>query len=572
MDKKGITAIALAIATLVVWQVYFAPKYTPPQKPEVQAPQPDTAAPAAAQPVETPAAELVEKKEEKPAVKEPADAGKTEKISSPAVEYVFTHLGGGISRAALLEHLGDKEGKVTLNEYGAEPIGGLSALPGQGSQADYAVTVNAEAGEVLCEHTTPEQVRIVKKFTLPKTAKDKEAYLVGLDVSFTNCGKKEYQSNGYYIHAGSAALIHKKDMPMNTSFDWYRGKHFYKDVNWFGAGRVPLIGVQTSGEKAFFAEKSPRIAWAGVRNQYFATIVSTPDQNGAAVWSRRFPVTLDDTSSFGIEGALGMPGFALKPGETARQHFNLWIGPKQYTLLKKLGNDEDEIMNFGMFKVVSETLLSSMNWLHGKLWGSYAAAIIVLTLIIKTALWPMQNASTKSMKKMQALQPKMKELQAKYKDDPTRMNQETMKLYKEYGVNPVSGCLPMLVQLPIFFGFYSMLGTAIELRNSKFLWVKDLSQPDTVFHLAGIPVNILPLCMAVTMLWQMSLTPKSGDQSQQKIMMFMPLIFIFFCYNFASALALYWTVQNIFSIGQLYLTRNQAAPALQKVAMARRKR
>jgi YidC/Oxa1 family membrane protein insertase len=122
------------------------------------------------------------------------------------------------------------------------------------------------------------------------------------------------------------------------------------------------------------------------------------------------------------------------------------------------------------------------------------------------------------------------------------------------------------VQIPIFFGFYNMLGKAVELRNSKFLWVHDLSQPDTIWHLpfGGYPLNVLPLLMAGTMLWQMSLSPKSGDPMQQKIFMFMPLIFIAFCYNFASALALYWTVQNLFSVVQLYATRNQAAPTLQK--------
>jgi YidC/Oxa1 family membrane protein insertase len=148
------------------------------------------------------------------------------------------------------------------------------------------------------------------------------------------------------------------------------------------------------------------------------------------------------------------------------------------------------------------------------------------------------------------------------------MNTEVMKLYKDYGVNPVGGCLPMLVQIPIFFGFYNMLGKAVELRNSSFLWVDDLSQPDTVWHLPGlgIPLNVLPLLMALTMFWQMAISPKSGDPIQQRVFMFVPLIFIFFCYNFASALALYWTVQNLFSIVQLYLTRNQAAPVLQKVA------
>ena len=229
------------------------------------------------------------------------------------------------------------------------------------------------------------------------------------------------------------------------------------------------------------------------------------------------------------------------------------------------------MLSFGMFGIVSKTLLNAMNGLKGML-GNYAWAIVVLTLIIKSLMWPLQNKATNSMKKMQALQPKMNDLREKYKDDPQRMNMELMKMYKDYGVNPFGGCLPMLIQIPIFFGFYSMLGKAVELRNAKFLWVHDLSQPDTIFHLGFIPINPLPLLMAVTMFWQMAISPKSGDPVQQRVFMFVPLIFIFFCYNFASALALYWTVQNLFSIVQLYATRNQAPPELQKVAAPKKSR
>jgi len=166
----------------------------------------------------------------------------------------------------------------------------------------------------------------------------------------------------------------------------------------------------------------------------------------------------------------------------------------------------------------------------------------------------------------------MAELKEKYKDDPTRMNTEVMKLYKEYKINPLAGCLPMFIQMPIFFGFYRLLGTAIELRGSRFLWVHDLSQPDTVFHIAGVPINILPICMAITMIMQMRLQPKTGDQAQQRMFMFLPLIFVFICYNFASALALYYTVQNIFSITQLYVTRKKTAPAPVTMPVKRRSR
>jgi YidC/Oxa1 family membrane protein insertase len=158
----------------------------------------------------------------------------------------------------------------------------------------------------------------------------------------------------------------------------------------------------------------------------------------------------------------------------------------------------------------------------------------------------------------------MTELREKYKDDPQKMNEEVMKLYREYGVNPFSGCVPMLIQIPIFFGFYAMLGSAIELRNSSFLWVQDLSQPDTVFRLWGFPVNVLPIVMTGSMIWQMAISPKSGDAMQQRIFYFMPVVFLVFCYNYASGLALYWTTQNLFSIVQLYLTRNKPLPTLEK--------
>ena len=220
-------------------------------------------------------------------------------------------------------------------------------------------------------------------------------------------------------------------------------------------------------------------------------------------------------------------------------------------------------MSFGIFGFVSEFLLWAMNSLHALI-GNYAWSIIVLTLLIKTALWPIQNKATNEMRKMALLSPKMTEMREKFKDDPQKMNQEVMKLYKEYGVNPFSGCLPLLVQIPIFFGFYSMLGTAIELRNSSFFWVTDLSQPDTIGYILGLPINILPIVMAGTMVWQMVITPKTGDAMQQRIFYFMPIIFLVFCYNYASGLALYWTTQNLFSIVQLYMTRNKPLPTLEK--------
>jgi YidC/Oxa1 family membrane protein insertase len=197
--------------------------------------------------------------------------------------------------------------------------------------------------------------------------------------------------------------------------------------------------------------------------------------------------------------------------------------------------------------------------------GSYWAAIVVLTIIIRSAMWPLQSRANATAKKMAALSPKLKELQEKYQDDPMRMQQETGKLWKQHGINPLGGCMPMLIQIPIFFGFYNMLNKAVELRNNGFLWVQDLSQPDTVLRFAGIPINPLPLVMAATMVLQMRLAPKSGDPMQQRILMFMPVIFIVMCYNYAAALALYWTIQNLFGILQLMVNRDKPTPAVEVI-------
>jgi YidC/Oxa1 family membrane protein insertase len=525
---------------------------------------------ASVTPESTPAAAATPSPSPTPA--EPKVPEQLTAAAGPAVDYQFTNLGGGIARAQLRAHPVESGSSVRLNEFGILPIGALSEKPVEGADLPYKVTV--QGNNVVCVRDQPDGLTISKTFVLPTSTKIANGYGISLDVSFTNHGAKPIQSAGYYLYLGSAAPIHQRDMTMYTALDWYvqGGKSTNIPVTWFDPSRVPLVGFELHPAHSLYEADADKIGWAAISNQYFTTVVAP--QNGATgnqVWARRFPVKTYDLDGLGIEGALRMPGFTLAPGQSVAETFQIYAGPKNYGVLSDLGDGQEHILNFGMFSPVSVILLSSMNWLHS--WtGSYAIAIIILTLIIRTLLWPVQNKATASMRQMQELQPRMAELKEKYSSDPARMNQEVMKLYKEYHVNPLAGCLPMVVQIPIFFGFYRMLGTAVELRNSKFLWVHDLSQPDTVFHLAGYPVNILPICMAISMVIQMSLTPKSGDKSQQRMFMFMPLIFVLFCYNFASALALYWTVQNVFSIAQLYVTRTRTAPAPLKQTAKRRNR
>jgi len=555
MDRKGIIAVILSVIGLVWWYTKTQNEIAQYQAQLAQK-RKQAAAEAAAKTAEgssqtAPAA---------PVEPTQAVAEETVEVSTPSVKYTFTNLGGGIKKVELLKHQGYEEGSTMfLNVEGKHPIGAL--LEGARDRQNEPYTMKVEGNRVVFERMNANGLLVTKTFTLPTEMKGAKEYTVELDVAFTNRSGAPLEKIEYSVFAGEIQPIFGGEFPYYTGLDWYRkGKATYIDVHWFDPSRWFFIGPQRSPAKSLYEESAGDISWLGVRNQYFTSILSVQDGKGIGVWGERIPLKMDGKEVYGIEAALRMPGFKLTPGQTIAQKFTIFAGPKEYTRLKLLGQGEQEIMNFGIFKLVCILLLNSMTWLKGWV-HSYALAIIVLTFIVRGILWPIQGRATRSMKKMQAVQPKMMELRDRYKDDPARMNQEMMKLYKQYGVNPLAGCLPMLIQIPIFFGFYTMLGTAVELRNSSFLWVKDLSHPDTVAYLFGFPINVLPLLMAATMIWQMKLTPKSGDPAQQKLFMLMPIIFVVFTYQFASALALYYTVQNILSIIQLYLMRNEQVSA-----------
>jgi len=603
MDRKGIIGVTVAMAILLIWQFWYAPKFAPPLPPAAQtvagSPAPGAGATltgaqpgassvpasttgsteatvAAAAPENTAPSDWPFSPQAAPAVPENLTT-----VTGPAASYQFSTSGGGIRRAELAFYPVDTGSNVDLNLYGSLPIGAIGGKWGDAGNLPYAVTVH-DGNTVVCDRTDPGGLEIKKVFNLPFSLNDAQGYHVSLNITFENHGATPIRSgtDGYYLYIGSAAPIHDNDLSSYTAFDWdAAGSSQHTDVNWFSALNFPLTPIVIHPERPIYTGFADKIDWASVSSQYFTTVITSQNGSpGSGVWAQRHPLPgAENTHRYSLEGAIRLPAFNLAPGQSVTQTFDLYAGPKVYGVLKHLGGGQERIITnyfslYGMtvFRPVSVFLLDTMNLLHS--WThNYAIAIILLTLCIRGVLWPVQNKATASMRQMQAIQPRMTELKEKYHDDPTRMNTEVMKLYKEYNVNPLAGCLPMFIQIPIFFGFYRVLGTAIELRGSKFLWVHDLSQPDTVFKLLGYPVNILPLCMGLTMVMQMSLQPKTGDQAQQRMFMFLPLIFMMFCYNFASALALYWTVQNIFSITQLYVTRKRTAPVAVKTPVTKRR-
>ncbi len=582
MDRTSKVGVTLAIVVLVVWQIFYSKEMERTRIAQEQAAA-VAAAEAASKPAEAgaPTSTAIASAPVATATEQtasPASAPVVAKVvhdlQSEAAKWTLTNFGGGVARVELLNHRGESGQPLILNEFGGIPIGALT----EGFEAtvldSYEVEAAPDHKAVTFRRTDSRQLEVQKRFSIPSVTEGKgglENFELELTVRFANNSAVPVTVPSYAVRTGSAVALHIKDQPLYTGFNrMSAGSTKYTDVNWFAGGG--FLGFNKVPRPLY--NEPGQVQWGGVTNQYYCTIVTPIGDPATEALAKRFQVPLkewteggrtgDGLAPLAIDGGIRFAASVLEPGKELERKFTIYSGPREHSQLRELGGGQEQMLDFGMFGFVSKILLASMNWLKGLL-GSYAAAIIVLTLIIKSLMWPLQNKSTASMKRMQELQPKMTALKDKYADDPQRMNQELMALYKKHGVNPMAGCVPMLVQIPIFFGFYNMLGKAVALRNSPFLWVNDLSQPDTVAVLAGFPVNVLPLLMAGTMLYQMRLTPKTGDPLQQRMFMFMPLIFVVFCYNYASALALYWTVQNTFTIVQLLITNRKQNAGLQVV-------
>jgi len=563
MDRTAWIVVTLCVIGLILW-TWWTGKQMPlrPAPVPLSATATPLAAPSESAVPSTPPSSVPAASATPAAEATPTFAEKTETLRNDDVELHLTNRGGGIAEAVLVNHIGQNAQRVVINSKDQTPVGAMIDQSASLKLDEFTLTREPD-GSVKCERNR-DNVAIRKKFFFPSSNEKKDNFVAEMDVDLVNGGGQPYANPGYFIALGAAVPIHPKDYSYYTRLVWcVDGRAKGVDVNWFG-GSGGFFGIGSRAPQPFYQQDLANADWAAVSDQFFTTLVAPLNMKASGVWGRRVDIS-SEQKTYGIAGALRMPGFQLPPGQTYSAKFEIWVGPKIYHRLARLEHNEAEIMDFGVFKIVSQFLLNFLNWLHGFI-GSYGWSILALTAIIKIVLWPLQNRANLSMRRMSLLNPKIQELREKYKDDPTRMNQEVMKLYKDYGINPVGGCLPMMIQIPIFFGLFKMLGQAVELRNAPFLWVKDLSQPDTVAHLPGLgwPINIIPLCMAATQIWLMAMTPKTGDPTQRRVMMFTPLIFLFICYNFAAALALYYTAQNLFSIVQFYYNKRQPMPTLEK--------
>ncbi len=314
------------------------------------------------------------------------------------------------------------------------------------------------------------------------------------------------------------------------------------------------------------------VQWINVGNKYFTSLLifnKNEFENGNTMLRLdKTIVVSNETKTYYILNTIGHTSqIKLEPNESQQFNFTLFAGPKQVELLEKFGNEVVDIMHLGwsIFGWLAYKLLIFLNIIYANVSGlNYGVSIIVLTIIVKMFLWPFTHKANVSMKKMQTLQPKMKEIKEQHKDNPQVMNTKIMQLYKEEKVNPLGGCLPILLQLPVFIALLSTLRNAVELRHVSFLWITDLTKPDTVASILGLDINPLVLVMTLTMLLQQKLTPATGDPMQRKMMMFMPVMMLFFFYNLPAGLTLYWTVSQFVSIIQLLYNQKNDKKELKK--------
>jgi YidC/Oxa1 family membrane protein insertase len=593
MDRTSIIVIVVCFVLLGLWSFVLVPKLYPPRPMPLNTNNVATTAPGAVTNIPTPfpttqTTSTSPTNVVRTVMRSDLTNAPTLVISNEEARYTFTGAGGGIGLVELLKFteavpkrrtrqlVTNDSNVATLNTGAILPTMAIEGENGPGDE--FYQLIRTDTG-VRAEKSLTNGLTIIKDFVFGTN------YLINATVRLENHSSQPLAMPGQEWVVGTATPLGPRDTGQAVGALWYNGDKT-EDIGTPNFSSTGFACIPRTPPAEYRAGSS-NVFWVTVHNQFFALAVmpATPAQ-AVVIRPLELPRPVGEAAEMvatnaaapkGYEAALVYLPFTLNANQTVERKLTIYAGPKEYQRLARIGdqqnNNLDLVMNFGWFGFVSKALLLGMNWLHHSLKFSYGWAIIAITLIIKTVFWPLTQASTRSMKRMQTLQPQMNAIREKYKDDPVKMNKKVMEYMREHKVSPVGGCLPMFLQIPVFIGFYRMIQSAIELRGAKFLWAGDLTQSDTVYlidqfdflkHIpsisiqgVGLPINVFPLIMGATMLWQARLTPPSPgmDPMQAKIMRYMPLMFMVFLYNFSAGLTLYWTVQNLLTIVQTKLTR-----------------
>lgn len=572
-DSSGVTPELTAAPDTA-----FPETTSPPAAQEVAPAPASAAAPTVAAQVETQTSTSSEA--------EPVSTAKEEtaELSNDHADFVFTSRGAGITSVTLKNYrstLAKDSGPMIL-DFSDYPALAYTDLPGLSKAYDFSLAAAADGQSVSFERTAASGLKLHRTITIDTN------YVLHISDKFTNSGDQNLELPSAILRTGTMRReAGQKDARGVVSLGvdslspgGEKVQHWSKKFpKFFDAGKKDGVALPSPASIALVPRPNP-VDWVAAKNKYFVQILTPLENVGehAIIYANRAlapreevdpsfaPTKLTEVEEVAIGFAtLSMP---LAPGQTLERESTLYVGPMKYTELYALRLHQVDVMEFGMWAPVGKILLRIMNFIHDHLpLHNYGIAIILLTIIVRVIFWPITHKSTEGMKRMATVAPLVKEIREKYKENPQKQQQEIMALYKEHKVNPIGGCLPMLIQIPVFIALFVVLRTAIELRFADFLWIKDLSEPENLFPGQlpfGFSLNILPILMAVTMYFQMKFSPTAGDPAQQKIMgLMMPAMMLVFLYNFAAGLALYWTTQNLLMIVQQLTMKKkaQAAPA-----------
>ena len=538
MDKKALTAIVLSVMVVFIYQTYFAPP--PPSKQPDATIKETTAAPAAKQTIAPAPGEKASAPAKAKPVAVPAVIPEKEiTIDTKLYKAVFTTKGGTLKSFKLKDYRKTPAKNaelielVQIKEGMPGPLGTTFSesdilIPADGMYETETTTLDLiktpGRNRLTLSQTYPDQIKVEKIYTF-----NPSGYNVELEIR---------------VHNLSGAPINQ-----NALLSW----HEYVDPraetdSYTHEGPVIFVAKSVEREevKKITKEKifGPDVSWGGFETKYFiaAMIPQNPSLSSMVV---------SHDSRNMITTSLKGPKHLIPAGQAGLYSYTLFLGPKDHSILKTLGVGLEDAIDFGSWmKWIAMPMLTFLNYINTFV-NNYGIAIIILTILIKIAFWPLGNKSYKSMKEMQKLQPELTAIREKYKDDKQKAGQETMALYKSHKVNPLGGCLPMVVQIPVFFALYKTLMYAIELRHAPFFWwIQDLSDKD--------PYYITPIIMGATMFIQQKMSPPAGDPMQQKIMLVLPVVFTFLFLTFPSGLVIYWLFNNILSIGQQYYIMKKA--------------
>jgi YidC/Oxa1 family membrane protein insertase len=562
MERRIFLAIILAAVVMYGWQAFFMP---PPPAPRSNASQ-QAQAPAKATATPAPAAQAPSAQSEtKPSAEAPVQAVKGEQtereivVDTAVAKVVLTNRGGRVLHWQLKDY--------------RTPAGELVDLVPSNIPADQPRPFSLRVDDPQVTQRLDESLYQVRGDTNGRVDATKSSG--GVTFEFEDAAglrvRKELRFEPRNFVVSFSADVHNGEMALNPWIAWGPG---LGDLGAMSSGGSYFTGNSVQPPQAIFhrdgdverlkvdaVTKQPthegQFGFAGIDDHYFVAALVNPGQARLEFKPVSISVPGRTTPIQFLSGAYRLQ----KPHDV-----RVYVGPKQFDLLRAVDPELVRAINFGMFSWMVVPLLSALKWLFGFL-GNYGWAIVVLTILLNLVLFYPRHRSVVAMRKMQAIQPEMKAIQDRYANlkatDPAKqkMNTEVMNLYRERGVNPASGCVPMLLTMPVLLAFYSLLSMSIELRGAPFVgWIHDLSAPDPYF--------VIPLLMGITMFWQQRISPTSADPTQQRVMMIMPIMFTAMMAFSPSGVVLYWTVSQLWAIGQQYLTNRLIGPPV--VATVRR--